>query len=60
MTGLILGIDIALISIPVVLIFKSNIVLQLLVSSICIIPVYLISLRILAKTFKKKGLVNNV
>ena len=58
--GLILGLDIALISIPIVLIFKSNVVLQLVVSSIIIFPVYLISLKILGNYFKKKGLVKNV
>ena len=60
LTGLILGVDIALISIPVVLIFRTDVVLQLVVSSILIIPVYLISLKILGNNFKKKGLVKNV
>ena len=60
LTGLILGVDIALISIPVVLIFRTNVVLQLVVSSILIIPVYLISLKILGNYFKKKGIVKNV
>ena len=60
LTGLILGIDIALISIPVVLIFRENVVLQLVVSSLLIIPIYLISLKILGNYFKKKGLVKNV
>ena len=60
LSGLILGIDIALISIPVVLIFKTNVVLQVVVSSLLIIPVYLISLKILGNYFKKKGLVKNV
>lgn len=60
LTGLILGLDIALISIPVVLIFRTNVVLQVVVSSLLIIPVYLISLKFLGKYFKKKGLVKNV
>lgn len=59
-TGLVLGIDIAIISVIVVLIFRTNIVLQLVVASICIIPIYLISLKFLGKYFKKKGLVKNV
>lgn len=60
LTGLVLGIDIAIISVIVVLIFKTNIVLQLVVASICIIPIYLISLKFLGNYFKKKGLVKNV
>ena len=60
LTGLILGINIAIVSIPVVLIFKTNVVLQILVASLLIIPVYLISLKILGNYFKKKGLVKNV
>lgn len=60
LTGLILGVDIAVISIPVVLIFRTNIVLQLVISSLLIIPIYLISLNFLGNYFKKKGLVKNV
>ena len=60
LTGFILGIDIAIVSIIVVLIFKNNVVLELLIASICIIPLYLISLKFLGKYFKKKGLVKNV
>ena len=60
LTGLILGIDIAFISIPVVLIFRTNILLQVVVGFICLIPIYLISLKILGNYFKKKGLVKNV
>lgn len=60
LTGLILGLDIAIISIPVVLIFRTNVVLQVLVSSLLIIPIYLVSLMFLGKYFKKKGLVKNV
>ena len=58
--GVILGIDITVISIIVVLIFRTNVVLQLLVASICIVPIYLISIKILGNYFKKKGLVKNV
>ena len=60
LTGLILGLDIALISIPAVLIFRTNVILQIVVSSLLIIPVYLISLKFLGDYFKKKGLVKNV
>ena len=60
LTGLILGLDIAIISIPVVLIFRTNIILQLIVSIILLFPVYLISLKLLGNYFKKKGLVKNV
>ena len=60
LTGFILGIDITIITLIVVLIFSSNIILQLLVASICIVPIYLISLKFLGKYFKKKGLVKNV
>ena len=60
LTGFILGIDITIVTLIVVLIFSSNIILQLLVASICIVPIYLISLKFLGKYFKKKGLVKNV
>ena len=60
LTGLILGIDIAILSIAVVLIFRTNVILQIVVASILIIPIYLISLKFLGKYFKKKGLVKNV
>ena len=60
LTGFILGIDIAIVSIIVVFIFKNNVVLELLVASVFIIPIYLISLKFLGKYFKKKGLVKNV
>ena len=57
--GLILGVDIAIISCFVLLLFKS-VVVQVLVASILIIPVYLISIRLLANYFKKKGLMKDV
>lgn len=60
LTGFVLGIDIAILSIIVVLIFRTNVVLQIVVASLLIIPLYLISLRFLGKYFKKKGLVKNV
>jgi len=60
LTGLILGLDIAIISIPVVLIFRDNVVLQIVASSLLIVPAYLISLKLLGNYFKKKGLVKNV
>ena len=58
--GLVLGIDIAILSIVVVLLFKDNVVLQMLVAALLIIPIYLISLRFVGNYFKKKGLVKNV
>lgn len=60
LSGLILGFDIAIVSIPVVLIFKDEIVLQLLISSLLIVPVYLISLKFLGKYFKKRGICKDV
>ncbi len=59
LVGLVLGLDIALLSIVEVLIFKDNIVLILLVAAVLIIPLYLISLRFVGNYFKKKGLVKN-
>ena len=58
--GLVLGIDIAILSIVVLLIFRDSVVLQVLVSSLLIIPVYLVSLKFVGKYFKKKGLVKDV
>ena len=57
--GFILGIDIAIICI-VVLLISNNIVIQLVVASILIIPVYLISLKFLGNYFKTKGLIKDV
>lgn len=57
--GLILGVDIAIVSIVVLSIFK-NVILQIIVATVMLIPIYLISLKILAKYFKKKGLIDNV
>ena len=60
LSGLILGFDIAIVSIPVVLIFKDKVVLQLVISSLLIVPVYLISLKFLGKYFKKRGICKDV
>lgn len=60
LSGFILGIDIAILSIIVVLIFRDSVVLQVTVAAIFIIPIYLISLKFLGNYFKKKGLVKNV
>ena len=60
LTGLVLGFNIAIVSIIVVLIFKNNIILELLIGAIVIVPLYLISLKVLGNYFKKKGLVKNV
>lgn len=57
--GLILGVDITIVSFFVLLIFK-NVVVQILVASLLIIPVYLISLIFLGSYFKKKGMIKNV
>lgn len=57
--GLILGVDIAIVSIVALSIFKS-VLLQIIVATVMLIPVYLISLKILAKYLKKKGLIDNV
>ena len=57
--GFILGLDIALVSIFVLLVFK-NIVIQLIVASLLIIPIYLISLKFLATNFKKRGWIKHV
>ena len=57
--GLILGIDIAVLTIICVLIFQKNTVLILIVAAILIIPLYLLSISFVGKYFKKKGLVKN-
>ena len=58
--ALILGIDIAIVSMVTLLIFKDNVILQVVVAALFIIPIYLISLKFVGKYFKKKGLVKNV
>ena len=57
--GLVLGIDIAILSLAVLLIFKESVVLQIIVAVILIIPLYLFSLRFVGNYFKKKGLVKD-
>ena len=57
--ALLLGIDIALVLIPV-MIFIKNEILQILICTVLLLPVYLISLKILGRFYKKKGLVKNV
>lgn len=57
--GLVLGIDIAILSLAVLLIFRNSVVLQIIVAIILIIPLYLISLKFVGKYFKKKGLVKD-
>lgn len=57
--GLVLGIDIAILSLAVLLIFRESVVLQIIVAIILIIPLYLFSLRFVGKYFKKKGLVKD-
>lgn len=59
LTGLVLGIDIALLALLLLLIFKDKIVIELLISSVLIVPIYLISLKFVGKYFEKKGLVKN-
>ena len=57
--GIILGLDIGILSILSILLIKNNVVLEILVASILIIPLYLISLKFLGNYFKKKGLIKN-
>lgn len=59
MTGYILGIDIAIICL-IAFNTLNNIIIITIVSILLIIPVYLLSLKILAKQFKKRGLIKNV
>ncbi len=59
LTGLVLGIDIAILTLLVLLIFKDKIVIELLISSLLIVPLYLVSLKFVGKYFEKKGLVKN-
>ena len=57
--GVVLGLDIAIVSILVLLLFK-NMVLQIVIASILIVPIYLLSLKLVAKNFKKRGLIKDV
>ena len=56
--ALVLGIDIAIVIIPVVLLIENEI-LQMVIAVIVLFPVFLISLKIVGNYFKKKGLVKN-
>ena len=58
--GFILGIDIAILTIILALLFRNNIFLQVVVGIIFIIPLYLISIKFAGNYFKKKGLVKDV
>ncbi len=60
LTGIVLGIDIAILSIILLLLLKDNIVLIIIIGTIAIIPLYIISLKFVGNYFKKKGLVKNV
>lgn len=59
LTGLVLGIDIAILTLLLILIFKDKVVIELLIASVLIIPLYLISLKFVGRYFEKKGLVKN-
>lgn len=59
LTGLVLGIDIAILTLLVILLFKDKVVIELLVASLLIIPLYLVSLKFVGRYFEKKGLVKN-
>lgn len=59
LSGLVLGIDIAILTLLVILIFKDKVVIELLVASVLIIPLYLVSLKFVGRYFEKKGLVKN-
>jgi len=54
----ILGLNIAIVTLIVALLIENNL-LQMLVGSIILIPLFLFSMKLLAKQFKKKGLINN-
>lgn len=57
--GVVLGIDIAIVSLFVLVVFKT-VVWQVVIASLLIFPIYLISLKFVGNYFKKKGLVKNV
>lgn len=57
--GLVLGVDIAIVTVVSVLLFK-KLTYQMILSIVLIIPMYLISLKFLAKAFKKRGLIKDV
>lgn len=57
--GLVLGIDIAIVTVVSVLLFE-KIIYQMILAIILIIPAYLISIKFLAKEFKKRGMIKDV
>ena len=57
--GLVLGVDIAIVTVVSVILFK-NLTYQMILAIVLIIPMYLISLKFLAKAFKKRGLIKDV
>ena len=57
--GLVLGVDIAIVTVVSVLLFK-KLTYQMILAIVLIIPMYLISLKFLAKAFKKRGLIKDV
>lgn len=59
MFALILGINIAIVVIPVVLLIENE-VLQIVIAVLILFPLFLFSLKLLGNYFKKKGLVKNV
>lgn len=59
MFALILGIDIAIVVIPVVLLIENEI-LQIVIAVVILFPLFLFSLKLLGNYFKKKGLVKDV
>lgn len=59
MFALILGINIAIVVIPVVLLIENEI-LQIVIAVLILFPLFLFSLKLLGNYFKKKGLVKDV
>ena len=57
--GLVLGIDIAIVVIPTLL-FINNDIIQVIVATLLLMPIFLLSLKIIGNYFKKKGLVKDV
>ena len=59
LTGLILGIEIGIISITMYILFRNEILISVIVGFILLMIIYLISLKLLANNFKKRGLIKN-
>ena len=57
--GLVLGVDIAIVTVVSVILFK-NLTYKMILSIVNIKTMYLISLKFLAKAFKKRGLIKDV